>query len=78
LVVSEFLGTGVLANREVRAVGRSDFIVAFVDAPASVLKLQLLPDHLFLENGKRVFIAHKKKLPATWSAKKKGVHCCRG
>lgn len=63
LVVSEFLGTGVLANREVRAVGRSDFIVAFVDAPASDLKLQLLPDHLFLENGKRVFIAVEGRDP---------------
>ena len=63
LVVAEFLGTGVLASREVRAVGRSDFIVAFVDAPAGDQKLQLLPDHLFLENGKRVFIGVEGRDP---------------
>ena len=63
LVVAEFLGTGVLASREVRAVGRSDFIVAFVDAPAGDQKLQLLPDHLFLENGKRVFVGVEGRDP---------------
>ena len=63
LVVSEFLGTGVLASREVKSVGRSDFIVAFVDAPAGDQKLQLLPDHLFLENGKRVFIGVEGRDP---------------
>ena len=63
LVVAEFLGTGVLASREVMAVGRSDFIVAFVDAPAGDQKLQLLPDHLFLENGKRVFVGVEGRDP---------------
>ena len=43
--------------------GRSDFIVAFVDAPAGDQKLQLLPDHLFLENGKRVFIGVEGRDP---------------
>ena len=53
----------MLASREVRAVGRSDFIVAFVDAPAGDQKLQLLPDHLFLENGKRVFVGVEGRDP---------------
>ena len=61
--MAEFFGTRVLASREVRAVGRSDFIVAFVDAPAGDHKLQLLPDHLFLENGKRVFVGVEGRDP---------------
>ena len=51
----------VLVNSKKK--GRSDFIVAFVDAPAGDQKLQLLPDHLFLENGKRVFIGVEGRDP---------------
>ena len=56
MVITEFMGTGVLDNREVKGLGRSDVSVAFIDAPAGDQLLQLLPDYLYLENENRVSV----------------------
>lgn len=56
MVVTEFMGTGVLDNKEVMGLGRTDVSVAFIDAPAGDQLLQLLPDRMTLENDNRVSI----------------------
>ena len=55
-VVSEFLGAAVIEGQAIHGVGRSDVIVAFVEAPATDPLLHLLPDSFSVE-GSRVYIA---------------------